>query len=92
MTFTSRIESNDATMTRTDITSFDDKALTQSIEHSRACANPFCKAVVEIKSLRGKHGRYCSDRCRMDGYVLRRAKAMLSEVGIVEFNMILGRT
>jgi len=42
-----------------------------------------------VKSPRGKHGRYCSDRRRMDSYVLRRAKAMLAEVGIVELNRIL---
>jgi hypothetical protein len=34
----------------------------------------------------------CSDRCRMDRYVLRRARAMLEEVGIVELNAILQRT
>ena len=76
-------------MARTDATSLDDRALTQSIGHSHPCGNPFCKGVVEIKSPKGKHGRYCSDRCRMDGYVIRRAKAMLAEVGIVEFNRIL---
>jgi hypothetical protein len=73
---------------RTDIQSLDNKPLTQSLGHSQPCANPFCKGVV-IKSPRGKHGRYCSDRCRMDGHVLRRARAMLDEVGIVEFNEIL---
>lgn len=31
----------------------------------------------------------CSNRCRLDRYVLRRAKAMLDEVGIVELNAIL---
>jgi hypothetical protein len=31
----------------------------------------------------------CSDRCRMDRYVLRRAKAMIAEVGIIEFNEML---
>jgi hypothetical protein len=30
--------------------------------------------------------------CRMDRYVLRRARAMLDEVGIVEFNAILQKT
>jgi hypothetical protein len=75
-------------MTRTEARTFDSKALTQSFGHSQPCANPFCKGVV-IKSPRGKHGRYCSDRCRMDGYVLRCARAMLDEVGIVEFNEIL---
>ena len=33
--------------------------------------------------------KFCCDRCRMDGYVLRRATAMVGEVGIVEFNAIL---
>jgi hypothetical protein len=47
------------------------------------------KPVNAVQSPRGKHGRYCCDRCRMDGYVLRRAKAMIDEVGIVEFNAIL---
>jgi hypothetical protein len=76
-------------MTRTEATTFDSNALTQSFRHSQRCANPFCHGAMVVKSPRGKHGRYCSDRCRMDGYVLRRAKAMLDEVGIVEFNEIL---
>jgi len=60
-------------------------ALTQSNGHSRACANPFCNSPMGELSPQGKHGRYCSTRCRMDGYVLRRAKAMIAEVGVVEF-------
>jgi hypothetical protein len=50
--------------------------LTQSDGHSQPCANPFCKVVVEIRSPRGKHGRYCSPKCRSDGYALRRARAL----------------
>jgi hypothetical protein len=76
-------------MTRTEATTFDSNALTQSFGHSQRCANPFCQGAMVVKSSRGKHGRYCSDRCRMDGYVLRRAKAMLDEVGIVELHEIL---
>ena len=53
-------------------------ALTQLNGHSQRCANPFCKAPFNIKSPRGKHGRYCSDHCRMDGYALKRAKALLT--------------
>jgi hypothetical protein len=34
-------------------------------------------------------GKFCSDRCKMDGYVLRRAREMLNQVGLVEFNVIL---
>ena len=66
------------------MTAFDTEPLTQSLGHSQRCANPFCNQTIEIKP-RGKHGRYCSDRCRMDGYVLRRAKALLHEVGLIEF-------
>jgi hypothetical protein len=76
-------------MTRTEPISFNSNALTQSFGHSQPCANPFCHGGMVVKSPRAKHGRYCSDRCRMDGYVLRRAKAMMNEVGIVEFNRIL---
>jgi hypothetical protein len=61
------------------MTAFDTEPLTQSLGHSERCANPFCNHAV------GAKGRYCSDRCRMDGYVLRRAKALLHEVGLIEF-------
>jgi hypothetical protein len=43
-----------------------------------------------MNAMQGK--KFCCDRCRMDGYVLRRAKAMLDEVGIVELNAILQKT
>jgi hypothetical protein len=73
-------------MASTEARSFDTTALTQSCGVSQRCANPFCKgAGVVMKTPRGKHGRYCSDPCRMDGYVLRRARAMMDEVGIIEF-------
>jgi hypothetical protein len=36
-----------------------------------------------------KHGRYRSDKCRMDGYALRRAKALLDQVGVIEFHRLL---
>ena len=42
-------------------------------------------------TVKNKHAHVklvCSGRCRMDRYVLRRARAMLDEVGIVEFNAI----
>ena len=66
-------------------------ALSQSEGDSRTCANPFCSACMGAASPQGKHGRYCCDRCRTDGYVLRRAKAMIAEVGIIEFNEMLER-
>ena len=64
-------------------------ALTQLNGDSQRCANPFCKAPVNIKSPRGKHGRYCSAPCRMDGYALRRAKELLAKVGIIRFHVFL---
>ena len=60
--------------------------LTANLDSSERCANrPFCKSPVISRP--GK--KYCCDRCRLDGYVLRRARAMLDEVGIVELNAIL---
>jgi hypothetical protein len=52
------------------------------------CGNPFCDKQREIKP-RGKDGRYCSVHCRMDGYALRRAKALLDKVGIIKFHDLL---
>jgi hypothetical protein len=59
--------------------------------HSQRCANPFCDKQdkqMEIKP-RGKHKRYCCDQCRMDGYVLRRARELLGKVGIIKFHELL---
>jgi hypothetical protein len=64
-------------------------ALTQLNGHCQRCANPFCAGPVRIKSPRGKHGRYCSKTCRMDGYALRRAKALLAKVGVIRFHELL---
>jgi hypothetical protein len=72
-------------MTLPTMTSLANEPLTVNGGHSERCANPFCNAPMTAKS--GK--KYCSDHCRLDGYVLRRAKAMLDEVGIVEFNRLL---
>ena len=33
--------------------------------------------------------RYCSNRCKLDGYALRRAKALLNRVGIISFHVLL---
>jgi hypothetical protein len=51
-----------------------------------SCASPFCEGTA--RQIR-KHGRYCSDRCRMDGYVLRRARMLMDQVGIIEFSRLL---
>ena len=76
-------------MTRPDAQSFVSEALTANHDSSERCLNPFCHD-GRMDAKRGK--KFCCDRCRMDGYVLRRARAMLDEVGIVELNAILQRT
>ena len=65
--------------------------LTEFQGHHERCSNPFCDAPMAAKSKHAPVKLVCSDRCRMDRYVLRRARAMLEEVGIVEFNAILLR-
>ena len=78
-----------AQMARPDMESFVSEPLTANLDSSERCANrPFCKSPAISRP--GK--KYCSDRCRLDGYVLRRARAMLDEVGIVASNAILQRT
>ena len=67
--------------------SCDSEPLTAEQSGFEPCANPFCKILMTVRS--GK--RFCSDRCRMDGYVLRRVKAMVDKVGIINFNSILER-
>jgi hypothetical protein len=59
--------------------SFYSEPLTDNDGHSEQCLNPFCQG--EMKARSGK--KFCSDRCRMDGYVLRRAREMIDRVGIV---------
>ena len=47
---------------------------------------------AELSKITERRGRDESDLCRMDCYVLRRAKAMmLDEIGIVELNAILSK-
>ena len=67
--------------------SFAVEPLTVNGGQSERCGNPFCKGPMTARS--GK--KSCCDRCRMDRYVLRRAKAMIAEVGIIEFNLFLER-
>jgi hypothetical protein len=61
---------------------------TEFQEHPERCSNPFCDAPMAAKNKHVPVKLFCCDRCRMDGYV-RRPKAMVDEVGIVEFNAIL---
>jgi hypothetical protein len=41
-----------------------------------------CSKTFTIKSNRGKHGQYCSARCRLDAYAIRRAAKLLSVLPI----------
>ena len=65
--------------------SCDSEPLTAEQSGFEPCGNPFCKTSMTVKS--GK--KFCSDQCRMDGYVLRRAKALLDKVGILRFHTLL---
>ena len=61
--------------------------LTDNGGHSERCASPFCET-----ALTGRKGKkFCSDRCRLDAYVLRRAKEMIDRVGIPGFIALLKR-
>jgi hypothetical protein len=65
--------------------------LTEFQGHPERCSNPFCDSPMAAKNKHAPVKLVCSNRCRMDRYVLRRARRMLDEVGIVEFNAILQR-
>jgi hypothetical protein len=79
-------------MSQADAQSCVSEPLTEFQGHPERCSNPFCDAPMPAKNKHAPVKLVCSDRCRMDRYVLRRANTMLDEVGIVEFNAILQRT
>ena len=78
-------------MAMADPQTFASEALTEFQGYPERCSNPFCHAPMAVKNKHAPVKLVCSGRCRMDRYVLRRAKAMVDEVGIVEFNAILQR-
>jgi hypothetical protein len=63
--------------------------LTEFQVHPQRCSNPFRHAPMTAKNKHAPVKLACSDRYRMNRSVLRRARAMLDQVGIVEFNAIL---
>ena len=65
--------------------SFDSEPLTADQSGFEPCGNPFCNLLMTVRP--GK--KYCSDQCRMDGYVLRRVKVLLDKVGVVRFHTLL---
>ena len=62
--------------------------LTTNSGQSDARQNPFRKSVIEPlpDGWRRTKRRCCSNRCKLDGYALRRAKALLNKVGSIEFH------
>ena len=62
--------------------------LTTNSGQSDARQNPFRKSVIEPlpDGWRRTKRRYCSNRCKLDGYALRRARALLNKVGSIEFH------
>jgi len=76
------------------------------------CANPLCDVRFEQTGLAMKPRRFCSDECKqqasiirraasllanhpqaylaeLDAYVLRRAKALLGKLGVIEFHRLM---
>ena len=46
-----------------------------------ACGNPTCNLAFEASGTAMQPRRFCSDRCRMDHWILRKAGALLVELG-----------
>jgi hypothetical protein len=69
--------------------SFNIVALTESDGHFERCSNPVCNSPMHPKRKHAPVKWYCSTKFRMDGYVLRRAREMIFQIGIVQFNVIL---
>jgi hypothetical protein len=67
------------------------QSLTTSNGHSDKCASPFCDSIIAPlpDGWRRTARRYCSNRCRFDGYALRRAKALLDKVGVLRFHTLM---
>jgi hypothetical protein len=66
--------------------------VTTSSGHFQRCANPFCNADIEPMNhgrWRRTQRRFCSDACKYDYHALRRVKALLNRVGVIEFQRLL---
>jgi hypothetical protein len=66
------------------------EALTINFEHPERCLNPLCSAELDqtVKS-RGNPRRFCSDRCRLDAWVLGKAAKLLFRLEPAEWYRIL---
>lgn len=74
-------------MDNAELAANDNGPLTANGGHFGACGNPLCQAAIQKR--KGK--KFCSARCRMDAFVMRRAAEMISRVGIVRFTALLER-
>ena len=66
--------------------------VTTSSGHSQRCANPFCNAVIEPMNhgkWRRTRRRFCSDACKYDYHAIKRVKALIERVGVIEFHRLL---
>ena len=62
--------------------------------HSQRCLNPFCNMVIEPLNhgqWRRTQRRFCSNHCKYDWHALKRAKALLYQVGVVRFYELIER-
>ena len=65
---------------------------TTSSGHSQRCGNPFCNADIEPLNRghwRRTKRRFCSDHCKYNYHALKRVKAIVARVGIIEFYQLL---
>jgi hypothetical protein len=54
---------------------------------SERCLNPICNAELGPRHRRSK--KYCSDRCRLDGWALARAARLLFKIEPARWHEIL---
>ncbi len=62
--------------------------VTTSSGHSQRCSNPFCNTVIE-PMIHGRWRRFCSDACKYDYHALKRVKALVGRIGVIEFQRLL---
>lgn len=79
-------------MARPHMSSCVKQSLTTSSGHSERCQNPFCNVPIDPLpngDWRRTPRKFCSSRCKIDAFALRRVKRMIDRVGIAEFNRVV---
>jgi hypothetical protein len=61
------------------------------LKQLQTCASPLCTEQFEQSGMRINPRRYCSERCRQDVWILKRAKQMVDHVGVISFHVILDK-